>query len=150
MWGAQSELGTTPTIYQPIAAANTLVAGSITKQTANTIYTSGTFDEVTLSGSTTAQRINTTGTWFVSNNFDEFTGAPIVDGNVVLWLDAAQTASYSGSGSTWTDLSTNALNGTLVGSPTFSTSPANILFNGSSQRVSFSSNTAVQIGRAHV
>ena len=144
IWGAQLEASSGATIYQPIAAANTLVAGSITKQTANTIYTSGTFDEVTLSGSTTAQRIDSTGTWYVSNNFDEFTGASIVDGNVVLWLDTAQTASYSGSGSTWTDLSTNALNGTLVGSPTFSTSPANILFNGSSQRVSFSSNTAVQ------
>jgi hypothetical protein len=53
--------------------------------------------------------------------FDEFTGAPVVDSSLKLWLDAAQTASYSGTGSTWTDLSSNAKNYTLSNSPTFNT-----------------------------
>jgi len=91
-----------------------------------------------------ATRITNTGNLLVNGTFDEFTGAPVINSNVVLWLDAAQTSSYSGTGNTWTDLSTNALNGTLVNSPTFSTSPANILFNGTSQRVTFSANSAVQ------
>jgi hypothetical protein len=30
--------------------------------------------------------------------FDEFTGAPVVDSSLKLWLDAGQTASYSGYG----------------------------------------------------
>ena len=37
----------------------------------------------------------------------------------LLYLDAGNTASYSGSGTTWTGLSTNASNATLVGSPPF-------------------------------
>ena len=46
----------------------------------------------------------------------------------LLYLDAGQAASYSGSGTTWTDLSTNTNNATLVGSPTFVSSGANSYF----------------------
>ena len=51
--------------------------------------------------------------------FDEFTGAPVVDSSLQLWLDAGQTTSYSGSGTTWTDLSGSGNNGTLVNGVTF-------------------------------
>ncbi len=44
-------------------------------------------------------------------------GATVRDG-LVLWLDAGNTASYSGTGTTWYDLSGNGYHGTLVGSPT--------------------------------
>ena len=37
----------------------------------------------------------------------------------LLYLDPGNSASYSGSGTTWTDLSTNTNNATLVGSPPF-------------------------------
>jgi hypothetical protein len=37
-----------------------------------------------------------------------------------LWLDATNSASYSGSGATWTDLSPNGSNGTIVGGVTYS------------------------------
>jgi len=48
----------------------------------------------------------------------------VVDGtfntnDALLYLDAGNPASYSGSGTTWTDLSSNANNATLVGSPAF-------------------------------
>ena len=66
-----------------------------------------------------ATRLTNTGTLLVNGSFDEFTGAPVVDSSLKLWLDAAQTTSYPGSGSTWTDLSGNANNGTLVNSPSF-------------------------------
>jgi hypothetical protein len=46
----------------------------------------------------------------------------------LLYLDAGNTASYSGSGTTWTDLSTNNNNATLVGSPAFTSSGANSYF----------------------
>jgi hypothetical protein len=59
------------------------------------------------------------------------------DSSLVLWLDAADKRSYSGSGSTWTDLTTNGNNGTLVNSPTFSkTYNGGLNFDGSSQYVS--------------
>jgi len=44
----------------------------------------------------------------------------IVTSGLVLCLDAANTKSYPGTGTTWTDLSGNGNNGTLVNSPTFS------------------------------
>ena len=65
------------------------------------------------------QRQVTDGTQEVSTQFDEFTGAPVLDPSLMVWIDAGQTASYSGSGATWTDLSSNAKNYTLANSPTF-------------------------------
>jgi len=51
----------------------------------------------------------------------------------LLYLDAGNTSSYSGSGTTWTDLSTNTNNATLAGSPAFTSAGANsyFSFNGS-------------------
>jgi hypothetical protein len=62
---------------------------------------------------------------------------PIVTNGLVLCLDAANTKSFPGSGSTWSDLSGNGKNGTLIGTPTFNSSNGGgIVFNGSSQYVS--------------
>jgi hypothetical protein len=44
--------------------------------------------------------------------------------NALLYLDAGNTSSYSGSGTTWTDLSSNINNATLTGTPTFTNSGA--------------------------
>lgn len=46
-------------------------------------------------------------------------GLDIVRTNLQLYLDAADPASYPGTGTTWTDLSPNAYAATLVGSPTY-------------------------------
>lgn len=46
----------------------------------------------------------------------------IVLSNLVLYLDAGIASSYPGSGNTWTDLSGNGNNGTLVNEPTYSSS----------------------------
>ena len=67
----------------------------------------------------------------------------IVTNGLVLALDAANTKSYPGSGTTWTDLSANGNNGTLVNTPSYS--PNNqgyFTFNGTNQAVSsFASTT---------
>jgi len=47
-------------------------------------------------------------------------GADIVRDGLVLHLDAANVKSYSGSGTTWFDLSGNGNNGTLVNDPAYS------------------------------
>jgi len=44
----------------------------------------------------------------------------IVTDNLVLCLDAGNTKSYPGTGTTWTDISGNGFNGTIYGSPSFS------------------------------
>ena len=64
-----------------------------------------------------------------------YAGPNIPTSGLVLYLDAGNTKSYPGSGSTWTDLSGNSNNLTLVSSPTFSSSYGGCLtFNGSTQR----------------
>ena len=56
----------------------------------------------------------------------------IVTNGLVLCLDAANTKSYPGSGTTWTDLSKNVNNSTLTNGPTFSSSNGgSIVFDGS-------------------
>lgn len=46
----------------------------------------------------------------------------IVRNGLILYLNAADAASYSGSGSTWTDISDNAYAATLQGTPTYTNS----------------------------
>jgi hypothetical protein len=58
-------------------------------------------------------------------------GVNIVTDGLVLYLDAANISSYSGSGTTWTDLSRSGNNGTLVNNPTFdSANKGSIVFDG--------------------
>ena len=61
----------------------------------------------------------------------------IVKDNLVLYLDAANTKSYPGSGTTWTDISGKGNDGTLTNGPTFSSDNlGNIVFDGSNDFVS--------------
>jgi hypothetical protein len=46
-------------------------------------------------------------------------GGNIITDGLVLLLDAANTKSYPGTGTTWTDLSRGGNNGTLINGPTF-------------------------------
>jgi hypothetical protein len=63
----------------------------------------------------------------------------IVTSGLALNLDAGNTASYPGSGTTWTDLSGNGNNGTLISGPTFdSANGGSIVFDGTNDYVNFS------------
>lgn len=111
-WGAQVELGSVATIYQPTLDTNTLLDTGM------------------------RQRVDSSGNQYMAGIFDEFTGAPVVDSSLTMWLDFGQTASYSGSGATVNDLSpTCTANVTLTGSPTFSSTDGggSETFNGTSQ-----------------
>ena len=71
-------------------------------------------------------------------------GQEIVTNGLVLHLDAAQRRSYSGTGTTWTDLSGNGNNGTLTNGPTFN--PANggiIQFDGTNDNVLIPNATSI-------
>lgn len=60
----------------------------------------------------------------------------IVTSGLVLCLDAANTKSYPGSGTTWTDLSNNKKNGSLLNGPTFSSTNGGVLdFDGTNDHV---------------
>ena len=54
-------------------------------------------------------------------------GPAIVDSGLVLHLDAANTRSYPGTGTTWNDLSGNGNNGTLVNGATFSSTNKGVI-----------------------
>lgn len=69
----------------------------------------------------------------------------VVDG-LVLSLDAANTKSYPGSGTTWTDLSRSGNNGTLTNGPTFNSgNGGSIVFDGTNDYVG--RNTALNTGQ---
>lgn len=65
---------------------------------------------------------------------------PIVSNGLQLHLDAGNSSSYSGSGTTWSDLSGNGNHATLVNGPTYSSSDGGyIQFDGSNDHASVSS-----------
>jgi len=69
-----------------------------------------------------------------------FHSPSIVINGLVLALDAANTRSYSGSGTTWTDLSGRGNNGTLTNGPTYnSANGGSIVFDGTDDYVTLSS-----------
>jgi hypothetical protein len=74
-----------------------------------------------------------------SGNGKQITATPIVTNGLVLNLDASRTSSYPNTGTTWTDISGNGNNGTMVNGPTFGTaSGGQITFDGVNDYVSTS------------
>ena len=70
-----------------------------------------------------------------------YTGPNIITNGLVLSLDAANTKSYPGSGTTWRDLSGNNNSGSLVNGPTFnSANGGSIVFDGNDDYISISQN----------
>lgn len=61
----------------------------------------------------------------------------IVTNGLVMYLDAGNTKSYPGTGTTWTDMSVSKNNGTLNDSPTYS--GGSLVFDGTANRVHSSS-----------
>lgn len=71
-------------------------------------------------------------------------GPRIVTNGLVLCLDAGNTKSYPGSGTTWTDLSRSGNNGTLTNGPTFSSgNGGSIVFDGANDYVAIPSSSLV-------
>ena len=66
----------------------------------------------------------------------------IVTNGLLFNLDAGNSTSYPGSGTTWTDISGNSINGTLVNGPTFnSANGGSIVFDGSDDYGIFGTST---------
>ena len=71
----------------------------------------------------------------------------IVTSGLVMNLDAAQTASYPGSGTTWTDLSGRGNTGTLTNGPTYSSDNlGSIAFDGTDDSVDLSASSSLTFG----
>ena len=75
-----------------------------------------------------------------------YTYKPIVTDGLVFCLDAANTKSYPGSGTTWSDLTKNSNNGTLTNGPTFNSSNGgSILFDGIDDYISYPDSNSISI-----
>tara|TARA_A100001201_G_C4001829_1_gene174801 strand:+ start:26 stop:694 length:669 start_codon:yes stop_codon:yes gene_type:complete len=73
-------------------------------------------------------------------------GPNVVEDGLVLSLDAGNTKSYPGSGTTWTDLSGQGNTGTLTNGPTFnSANNGSIVFDGSDDVVSISDSSSIDV-----
>ena len=74
----------------------------------------------------------------------------IVRDNLVLYLDAANTKSYTGSGTTWTDISGKGHHGTLDNGPTFSSGNMGyISLDGTNDHINFRIDNANVNGNLH-
>jgi len=74
-------------------------------------------------------------------------GPEIVDSGLILALDAGNPRSYPGTGTTWTDLSGNGGTGTLVGSPTYSsTNGGSLVFSGTNYATAATANSLFNFG----
>jgi hypothetical protein len=74
----------------------------------------------------------------------------IVTSGLVLCLDAANTKSYPGSGTVWTDVSGNGNTGTLVNGPTYSSSNlGSIVFDGVNDYASVNVNSFIRSNSAY-
>lgn len=79
-----------------------------------------------------------------------YTGPNISDDGLVLSLDAANTKSYISGSTTWTDLTRNGNNGTLVNGPTFSSANGgSIVFDGVDDAVNLP-NIETDIGKTYL
>jgi hypothetical protein len=108
VWGAQLERGTEPTIYQGIAAANTLVNPGF------------------------AKRESSDGTIYLTGSFDEVTGM-IVTNELAGYWDAGKLESYVPGNTKLTDLSGSTKDGSPTGPVTYSPSNGGYLsFSGAS------------------
>ena len=125
---------------KPWNVTSTTYDGKIGAQIEPQQYFNGNISQVqlynrALSATEIQQNYNATKGRFVN-------ALPAVRNGLVLELDAANTASYSGSGNTWYDLSGNGYNSTLVGSPVFSgiASTANFLFDANTKSATLNTN----------
>jgi hypothetical protein len=72
------------------------------------------------------------------------TGIRIISSGLIGYWDATLSKSYPGSGSTWNDLSSRGVNGTLSGSPTYSA--GEMVFDGVDDRFNTSATTGINTG----
>ena len=124
--------------FQGVKMYNRILTAAEITQNYNALCNRYGLAAITTTQMPVVSRQTSAGTFLLNGGtFDEFTGAPVVDASLQIWLDAAQTSSYSGSGATWTDLSGASKNGTLVNSPTFSSivGGGTLIFNGTNQYV---------------
>jgi hypothetical protein len=176
LYGFQLEVGSTATDYTPTTttAINRVLASTTNTNITGlgTYYSSGFYENVGVAtflpanisapydpvyddfggtffgaGQGRYKRQNTDKSVIVYNEIDEVTDfRDIVRIGLVLDLDAAQPLSYKGTGTTWTDLSGNGNNGTLVNMDSANFNSANggsLTFDGTNEYITLPTNLLI-------
>jgi hypothetical protein len=69
-----------------------------------------------------------------------------ITNGLIFYVDAANVKSYPGSGTTWTDLSSTAITGSLTNGPTFnSANGGSVVFDGTNDHITFGNNLNFEI-----
>ena len=122
---------------QGIAAGDNTAINTVTDKTANAL--NGTLTNFAKTGTTSnfvVGKVNIN-----NNGSTPSPPSPVLTGGLILNLDASNTTSYPGTGSTWTDISGSGNNGTLTNGATFSsTAGGTMVFDGIDDRVQTSFN----------
>jgi prepilin-type N-terminal cleavage/methylation domain-containing protein len=116
LFQTQSNSGSFPTAINCGAPTSTTIClvpsnGATFSYSVNNLVNPATFTLVATKGTTSYQ---------ISDSSATPTLTPVSSG-LVLNLDASNLSSYSGTGTSWTDLSTKNNNGTFTATPTYST-----------------------------
>jgi hypothetical protein len=125
-----------PTPLNPTTASVGFSRSGALTESSFVNLTNQLFNQVFITGDQCKTYLNTNGYWTSWGQIPE---------GMVLYLDAGIPASYSGSGSTWYDLSGYNNNGTLSGATYDSGSGGSISFNGINNYVGFSQVTDIPI-----
>jgi hypothetical protein len=88
---------------------------------------------------------NIGGNILTNTQVNVYNGSRIVRNGLLMYLDAGIANSYPGSGTTWTDLSLNGYNATLINGPTYSTTSGGVLvFDGSNDYAEINVNSWIR------
>lgn len=132
--GTETGLVAYYTFNQGVAAGNNTEISTVTDKTTNALH--GTLTNIAKTGTNSNFVIGKVNT--INNGSITSQPSPILTGGLVLNLDAANPASYSGTGTTWTDLSGNGNNGTLTNGPTYTSgNGGSLVFDGTNDVTTF-------------
>ena len=140
VFGVGSKIFTMTPVATGISLDTSTAASGFATLRVDTFTATGTYTQVITVTDDTRVRSTYTITILINapptiSSTSAIVTSPILE-SLRLNLDAGDPASYSGSGTTWTDISGNSRNGSLISSPQFSSANGGILnFNGTSQYV---------------
>ena len=130
-------VGSNTTALVSPGSGHRLVINNISWSVGTTSFANQYFSEILVYNSDETSNLET-----IHNNISSYYTPTIVTTGLVMNLDAGNTLSYAGTGTTWTDLSGNGNNGTLINGTSYSSVNGGVMvFDGVNDSVLGNTNT---------